>query len=76
MKYYIKHLIIIAVIFVSYPINSLNYNSLRWYDEYYSNRIANDGENLWVTTSTGLIKYNKRQFVRRLFPKRMGFKKN
>ena len=59
MKYYIKHLIIIAVIFVSYPINSLNYNSLRWYDEYYSNRIANDGENLWVTTSTGLIKYNK-----------------
>ena len=42
----------------SSPIKSNNL-SVRWYDEYYSNRIANDGENLWLATSSGLIKYNK-----------------
>ena len=58
MKYYIKFLIIVTIILGSSPIKSNNLSG-RWYDEYYSNRIANDGENLWLTTSSGLIKYNK-----------------
>ena len=58
MKYYIKFLIIVTIILGPSPIKSNNL-SVRWYDEYYSNRIANDGENLWLATSSGLIKYNK-----------------
>ena len=34
-------------------------NGKRWCHDYYANRIANDGKNLWLTTSTGLIKYDK-----------------
>ena len=28
-------------------------------DSYYSNRITDDGENLWIATSKGIVKYNK-----------------
>ena len=34
-------------------------NGKLWYQEYYSNRISDDGKNLWLTTSQGIIKYNK-----------------
>ena len=30
-----------------------------WTYEYYSNRISDDSENLWITTSKGIVKYNK-----------------
>ena len=58
MKYSIR-IITFTLLFITFPILAESYNSLRWYDEYYSNRIANDNENLWLTTSTGLIKFNK-----------------
>ena len=34
-------------------------NGELWFCEYYSNRISDDGDNLWLATSKGLIKYNK-----------------
>ena len=34
-------------------------NGEPWYCEYYSNRISEDGDNLWLATSRGLIKYDK-----------------
>lgn len=34
-------------------------NGEPWFREYYSNRISDDGVNLWLATSKGLIKYNK-----------------
>ena len=58
MKYSIR-MLTFALLFITFPILAEDYNSLYWDREYFSNRIANDGENLWLTTSTGLIKYNK-----------------
>lgn len=35
------------------------YQFEQWPDLYYSNRISDDGENLWIATSKGIVKYNK-----------------
>ena len=39
------------------PQEYINYKL--WTYEFYSNRISNDGANLWITPSVGILKYNK-----------------
>ena len=39
------------------PEDYINYKL--WTYEFYSNRISNDGANLWITPSVGILKYNK-----------------
>ena len=60
-KFSIQFLYIVLSLLISLPIIAVeyNYNSMQWYREYYSNRIAIGGENLLLATSSGLIKYNK-----------------
>ena len=62
MRKFSKQLLfVVSSLLISLPILAVEYtyNSMRWYREYYSNRIAIDGENLLLATSKGLIKYNK-----------------
>ena len=40
----------------------LSYTSLKGeglYEKNYFNRLANDGENIWIATSKGVVRYNK-----------------
>ena len=56
-----KFLILInLMLIISLEICALGRNGqyVEWYDSYYSNRIAIQGDNLWIAASKGVVKYN------------------
>ncbi|MBR2475916.1 MAG: hypothetical protein IKB57_05190 [Bacteroidaceae bacterium] len=46
-------------------------NGEPWYCEYYSNRISEDGDNLWLATSRGLIYTTRVQVMYTMQQKRL-----
>ena len=56
---YLTIIILFSIYFSPVPAQDNYINGKPWFCEYYSNRISDDGVNLWIAASKGLIKYNK-----------------